>query len=76
MTSSITPTRLKRDLNDANLKGDTLFQWPDDQRKYWIVAMFCGTVLLYATRAAVPLCMAAMSSDMNWDKEIDVRLPF
>lgn len=71
MTSSIAPTRLKRDLNDAILKGDAEPQWPDDQRKYWIAAMFCGTVLLYATRAAVPLCMAAMSSDLNWDKETD-----
>lgn len=71
MTSSVAPTRLKRDLNDAILKGDAEPQWPDDQRKYWIAAMFCGTVLLYATRAAVPLCMAAMSSDLNWDKETD-----
>lgn len=52
-------------------KGDAGFQWPEEQRKYWIVAMFCGTLLLYAARSAVPLCMAAMSSELKWDKEID-----
>lgn len=71
MMASISPIRLKLEKNDENHKGDTAFQWSDDQRKYWIVAMFCGTVLLYATRSAVPLCMASMSSEMNWDKETD-----
>ena len=74
MMASISPIRLKLEKNDENHKGDTAFQWSDDQRKYWIVAMFCGTVLLYATRSAVPLCMASMSSEMNWDKETDVRV--
>ena len=72
MTSSA-PVRLKIDMDNENRRGDTAFQWPEERRKYWIVAMFCGTLLLYAARSAVPLCMAAMSSDMNWDKEIDVR---
>ena len=71
MTTSV-PIRLKIDMNNERSKGDAGFQWPEEQRKYWIVAMFCGTLLLYAARSAVPLCMAAMSSDMNWDKEIDV----
>ena len=73
MTSS-SPIRLKIEMDSVHHmhKGDTAFQWPENQRKYWIVAMFCGTLLLYATRSAVPLCMAAMSTDMNWDKEIDV----
>lgn len=72
MTSS-SPIRLKIEMDSVHHmhKGDTAFQWPENQRKYWIVAMFCGTLLLYATRSAVPLCMAAMSTDMNWDKEID-----
>ena len=76
MTSSSpsSPIRLKIDMGTDDRKGDTAFQWPEEQRKYWIVAMFCGTLLLYAARSAVPLCMAAMSSDMNWDKEIDVSL--
>lgn len=75
MTSSA-PVRLKVQLDTdiENRRGDAAFQWPEDQRKCWIVAMFCGTLLLYAARSAVPLCMAAMSSDMNWDKEIDVGL--
>ena len=73
MTSS-SPIRLKIEMDSVHHmhKGDTAFQWPENQRRYWIVAMFCGTLLLYATRSAVPLCMAAMSTDMNWDKEIDV----
>lgn len=69
--TSTTPIRLKIDMDNENHKGDTAFQWPENQRRHWIVAMFCGTLLLYATRSAVPLCMAAMSSDMKWDKEID-----
>ena len=73
MTSSV-PIRLKIDMDNENRKGDITFQWPEEKRKYWIVAMFCGTLLLYAARSAVPLCMAAMSSDMNWDKEIDVSV--
>lgn len=71
MTTSV-PIRLKIDMDSERRKGDTGIQWPEEQRKLWIVAMFCGTLLLYAARSAVPLCMAAMSSDMNWDKEIDV----
>lgn len=70
MTTS-EPIRLKIDMNEKS-KGDAGFQWPEEQRKYWIVAMFCGTLLLYAARSAVPLCMAAMSSELKWDKEIDV----
>ena len=73
MTSSV-PIRLKIDMDNEHRKGDITFQWPEEKRKYWIVAMFCGTLLLYAARSAVPLCMAAMSSDMNWDKEIDVSV--
>lgn len=75
MTSSA-PIRLKIDMDNENRKGDAAFQWPEEKRKYWIVAMFCGTLLLYAARSAVPLCMAAMSSDMHWDKEIDVGLVY
>ena len=48
------------------------FHWPVGRRKVWIVAMFCGTLLLYAARSAVPLCIAAMSVDLKWDKELDV----
>ena len=70
MSTSV-PVRLKIDMNEKS-KGDAGFQWPEEQRKYWIVAMFCGTLLLYAARSAVPLCMAAMSSELKWDKEIDV----
>lgn len=63
---------LKLDKNDENYKGDIVFQWFDDQRKYWIVVMFCGIVLLYVIRLVVFLCMVFMSFEMNWDKEIDV----
>ena len=73
MTTSV-PIRLKIDMESERRKSDNGFQWPEENRKHWIVAMFCGTLLLYATRSAVPLCLAAMSSDMNWDKEIDVSL--
>lgn len=73
MTTSV-PIRLKIDMESDRRKSDNGFQWPEESRKHWIVAMFCGTLLLYATRSAVPLCLAAMSSDMNWDKEVDVSL--
>ena len=71
MSSSV-PIRLKIDMESDRRKSDSGSQWPEENRKHWIVAMFCGTLLLYATRSAVPLCLAAMSSDMNWDKEVDV----
>ncbi|KAL9978518.1 hypothetical protein ACROYT_G016044 [Oculina patagonica] len=59
-------------MDSGRRKVDNGFQtWPEESRKHWIVAMFCGTLLLYAARSAIPLCLAAMSSDMNWDKEID-----
>lgn len=70
MTTSV-PIRLKIDMESDRRKSDSGSQWPEENRKHWIVAMFCGTLLLYATRSAVPLCLAAMSSDMNWDKEVD-----
>lgn len=74
MTTSV-PIRLKIDMDSGRRKVDNGFQtWPEESRKHWIVAMFCGTLLLYAARSAIPLCLAAMSSDMNWDKEIDVSL--
>lgn len=74
MTTSV-PIRLKIEMDSERRKSsDGGFQWPEESKKHWIVAMFCGTLLLYATRSAVPLCLAAMSSDMNWDKEIDVSL--
>ena len=69
---SSAPTRLKIDMHEDTFKGDPVFQSPELERKYWVVAMFCGTLLLYAARAAVPLCMSSMSSDMNWNKETDV----
>lgn len=47
-------------------------QWQGGKRRVWIMAMFVGTMFLYAARSAVPLCMAAMSKDMAWDKEADV----
>ncbi|XP_031565730.1 solute carrier family 17 member 9-like isoform X2 [Actinia tenebrosa] len=46
-------------------------QWQGGKRRVWIMAMFVGTMFLYAARSAVPLCMAAMSKDMSWDKEAD-----
>jgi sugar phosphate permease len=49
-------------------------QWQEGKRRVWIAAMFLGTMFLYAARSAVPLCMAAMSKDLSWDKEADVSV--
>lgn len=53
-------------------KFDSGFQWLEENRKYWIVVMFCGILLLYVIRLVVLLCLVVMSFDMNWDKEVDV----
>ena len=46
--------------------------WSAAERTKWIVAMMCGTVLLFATRSAVPISAVAMGQDLSWDKEISV----
>ncbi|XP_048581408.1 solute carrier family 17 member 9-like isoform X2 [Nematostella vectensis] len=48
-----------------------IIPWPDEKKRIWIASMFIGTMLLYSARSAIPLCMAAMSKDLTWDKEAD-----
>ena len=69
--TSLTRLNINSSLRDFT-RNEMGFHWPQSRRRIWILAMFCGTVFLYAARSAVPLCIAAMSRDMNWDKEIDV----
>ena len=63
--------RLKIDVEGV-WRGDTFGLWPEEERKRWIVALFCGTIALYAVRTAVPLCAVAMGQDLSWDKQVSV----
>lgn len=54
------------------VKEDAVEHWKGVSRHLWISAMFLGTMLLYSARSAVPLCIAAMSRDLSWDKFSDV----
>ncbi|KAK3743844.1 hypothetical protein QZH41_011850, partial [Actinostola sp. cb2023] len=63
---------------EVKLKGNELLKedmsadyWKNGSRRLWIASMFLGTMFLYAARSAVPLCIAAMSKEMSWDKEAD-----
>ena len=38
------------------------------ERKVWLISLFFGTAALYASRAVMPLCIVAISKEMNWDK--------
>jgi len=55
-----------------SIEEDTSEHWKDCGRRLWIFGMFLGTMLLYSARSAVPLCIAAMSRDLSWDKLTDV----
>ena len=43
------------------------------EQKLWIATMFTGCATVYAARTAVPLCIVAISKEMNWDKKQSVR---
>ena len=67
------PARNKGSLiNMKNLDKEDEDQCQGGERRVWIMALFLGTMFLYAARSAVPLCIAAMSKDLAWDKEADV----
>lgn len=38
------------------------------ERRIWIATLFFGCTCLYAARTVTPLCMVAISKEMNWTK--------
>ena len=57
---------------DEKSEGEEV--WPRKDRSKWLAALFCATAALYTTRIAMPLCIVAVSEQMNWDKEHSVRI--
>ena len=54
-------------------RGLYCFMFYRFEQKLWIATMFTGCATVYAARTAVPLCIVAISKEMNWDKKQSVR---
>lgn len=71
-------SKTKSTLVEVKLTGKKIFKedcsqhWKDNSRRLWISSMFLGTMFLYSARSTVPLCMAAISKELSWDKFTDV----
>ncbi|XP_060133326.1 voltage-gated purine nucleotide uniporter SLC17A9 isoform X2 [Zootoca vivipara] len=42
--------------------------WSRPESRIWTIALLLGTCLLYCTRVALPISVAAMSAHFDWDK--------
>uniref|UniRef100_UPI00398E7E76 solute carrier family 17 member 9b n=1 Tax=Pristiophorus japonicus TaxID=55135 RepID=UPI00398E7E76 len=43
--------------------------WSKLEAKSWIAFLFMGTCLLYCARVTLPICVAAMAEQFEWDKK-------
>ncbi|XP_067856593.1 solute carrier family 17 member 9b isoform X2 [Heptranchias perlo] len=43
--------------------------WSRLEAKTWIAFLFMGTCLLYCARVTLPICVAAMAEQFDWDKK-------
>ena len=46
--------------------------WSPAQSRVWVPALFSGLVALMASRISLPVCMAEMAQDLQWDKREQV----
>lgn len=46
--------------------------WSPAQSRVWVPALFSGLVVLMASRISLPVCMAEMAQDLQWDKREQV----
>ncbi|CAD6188165.1 unnamed protein product [Caenorhabditis auriculariae] len=42
--------------------------WTRQESRIWTIVMFTGTCVLYASRAALPICAATVAKEFNWNK--------
>uniref|UniRef100_X2ATU3 Major facilitator superfamily (MFS) profile domain-containing protein n=1 Tax=Capitella teleta TaxID=283909 RepID=X2ATU3_CAPTE len=42
--------------------------WGRYDKRMWLGSLFMGSMMLYASRTAMPLCTMAISSELGWDK--------
>ena len=62
--------RMKGKAQESN--DELTGHWSVVERRKWIAAMICGTMLLFATRSTVSICVVAMGHDLSWGKETSV----
>ena len=46
--------------------------WSAAQSRVWVPTLFFGLLVLMASRISLPICMAEMAQDLQWDKRIQV----
>jgi len=44
------------------------------ESKHWCMTLFCGTILLYAARVAMPMSVNAIATEYEWSKTDSVGL--
>lgn len=42
--------------------------WTSNERKQWAAALFFGSMVVYSCRTVVPLCLAVMAKEFEWNK--------
>ncbi|XP_070555728.1 voltage-gated purine nucleotide uniporter SLC17A9-like isoform X2 [Ptychodera flava] len=64
------PSTLQISLSDStNSKAAaTVHYWSRQEKRAWTLALFIGTVIIYASRNAMPLCAVSISKEFQWDK--------
>ncbi|CEF68442.1 Solute carrier family 17 member 9 [Strongyloides ratti] len=43
--------------------------WSKTETRFWTINFFIGTCVLYASRAALPICATVMAQEYGWNKE-------
>ncbi|CAH1255163.1 SLC17A9 [Branchiostoma lanceolatum] len=44
--------------------------WKRTEKRQWVLAYFIGNAILYASRAAMPVCVPAIAKEFSWDKTV------
>lgn len=44
--------------------------WSPSQSRVWVPVLFSGLMVLMATRISLPVCLAEMAQDLQWDKRV------
>uniref|UniRef100_A0A0N5BAB0 MFS domain-containing protein n=1 Tax=Strongyloides papillosus TaxID=174720 RepID=A0A0N5BAB0_STREA len=61
-------------IRESNLfEPEDVFQahklWSKTETRLWTINFFIGTCVLYASRAALPICATVMAQEYGWNKE-------
>ncbi|KAK2194165.1 hypothetical protein NP493_2g17004 [Ridgeia piscesae] len=55
-------------LGSMNGDGAPKKFWNRQERRLWVGCLFLGCSMIYATRTVMPLCVVAVSQELQWDK--------